>query len=478
MKRISPFVALAIFAFELSVRGQTPTTTQNVPIICHYDLNITLQPLESSYRAEARIELVNLTMQPIAQVPVLLYRLVRVTKAVDPNGKPLQFRQELAAMSDEPEWQVNSVLVRLSTPLAPNHTAEVTLYYGGSIWGYREVMRYVQDQIGEGYALLRAETMAYPIVAQASTPGWISAQREPFTYRVRTTVPNGWIVACGDSHRSKTVSGEQTIFECDSDVPREHIEVAAAKFRVIEDAAAGLRIYALPQDAQAAQRVLGDLKRARIFFGNYFRRPATGGYTVIEIPQGWGSQASAGYCIQTPDAFRDPAEIAQLYHELAHSWNAEAQGKIQRARYFDEAFASYFAALAIRQFSGADAFTSEMERLRLRFITLAKRDKRYAAVPIRNWGESELGDGSYTKGAWSLYVLNRLLGDDGFRNAISDFVKSYSSKPADFSLFQQQLERSTDHTLNRFFARWIYGSDSSEELIQGKSIEDMVAAAK
>jgi len=225
--------------------------------------------------------------------------------------------------------------------------------------------------------------MAYPIVAQASTPGWISAQREPFTYRIRTTVPNSWIVACGDSHRSKTVSGEQTIFECDSDVPREHIEVAAAKFRVIEDAGAGLRIYALPQDAQAAQRVLGDLKRARIFFGNYFRRPATGGYTVIEIPEGWGSQASAGYCIQTPDAFRDPAEIAQLYHELAHSWNAEAQGKIQRARYFDEAFASYFAALAIRQFSGADAFASEMERLRLRFISLAKRDKRYITVVVR-----------------------------------------------------------------------------------------------
>jgi hypothetical protein len=419
-----------------------------------------------------------MTAQPIAQVPVLLYRLVRVRKVVDMKGHPLQFRQDLAAMSDEPDWQVNRVLVRLTAPLPPNATAQMTFTYAGSIWGYREVMRYVQDHIDEDYALLRAETMAYPIVAPPISSAWMSAQQAPFTYRIQTTVPNGWIVACGDSHRSKTVSGEKTIFECNSDIPREHIEVAAAKFQLVEDAADGLRIYALPQDAQAAQHLLGDLKRARSFFGSYFRRPAKSGYTVIEIPEGWGSQASSGYCIQTPDAFRDPAEIGQLYHELAHGWNVQAEGQIQRTRYFDEAFASYFAAVAIREFAGADAFASEMERLRLRFISLAKGDKRYANVPIGNWGESEMGEGSYTKGAWSLYILNRVLGDDRFRSAISDFVNNYNTKPADFSAFQEQLERATGHTLKRFFARWIYGSDSSADLIQGKSMEQMVAAAE
>jgi hypothetical protein len=77
MKRISPLMALAICAYAVSLPGQTPTA-QNVPIVRHYDLDITVQPAESRYRAEARIEFTNVTAQPIAQVPVLLYRLVRV----------------------------------------------------------------------------------------------------------------------------------------------------------------------------------------------------------------------------------------------------------------------------------------------------------------------------------------------------------------------------------------------------------------
>ena len=452
--------------------------SQDVPIVRHYELNISIEPADSVYHAEARVRLANVSTRPITEIPVLLYRLVRVTKVVDANSKPLPFQQTLTAMSDEPDWQVNSMIVRLGAPLASNTSTEIVLTYGGSIWGYREVMPYVQDQINEDYALLRAETMAYPMVAQARRSGWLSAQQEPFTYRIRTAVPTGWIVACGDSRRTNTAAGQQTIFECESDLPREHMEIAAAKFQVIEDATSGLGIYALLQDADAARKVLGDLKRARAYFGSYFQRPAQGGYTVIEIPAGWGSQASTGYCIQTPDTFRNPSEIRQLYHELAHGWNAQAIGTTQRARFFDEAFANYFAALALREFSGPEAFASEMDRLRSSFIGQAKREPRFTTVPISKWGEFEIGGGSYTKGAWSLYVLNRILGDDAFRKAISNFVNNYSSKPADFSSFQQQLERSTGRNLTPFFERWIYGTESSQDLLQGKSFEEMLAAAK
>lgn len=465
-------VLFLLFRFAL-----TPAWAQ-VPLVSHYDLNITLQPSQSTYSAEARMRLTNPTAQPISEVPLLLYRLVRLSKAADAAGKPLTFHQELAAMSDEPDWQVNRVLVHLSAPLPPQASTEIVVNYAGSIWGYREVMRYVRDQIDEDYALLRAETMAYPMVAEASSQGWISAQREPFTYRVRTTVPAGWVVACGDSRHSMTMKGEQAVFECESDRPREHLEIAAAKFRVIEDTAAGLRIYALPQDVQGGRRVLGELQRARAYFGAYFRRPPDGGYTVIEIPEGWGSQASAGYCIQTPDAFRDPAQIRQLYHELAHGWNARTVGMVQRTRYFDEAFANYLAVLALREFSGPEAFAAEMDRLRSTFASQVKREPRYASLPISKWGELELGGGSYTKGAWSLYVLNELLGDEAFRKAMADFVNNYSSTPADFSAFQKSLEHSTGRSLKAFFDRWIYGIESSDDLLKEKPLAEMVAAVK
>jgi hypothetical protein len=50
---------------------------------------------------------------------------------------------------------------------------------------------------------------------------------------------------------------------------------------------------------------------------------------VIEIPEGWGSQHGVGYILQTADAFRDSKRVGELYHEVAHNWNAKARPEVQ-----------------------------------------------------------------------------------------------------------------------------------------------------
>jgi hypothetical protein len=40
------------------------------------------------------------------------------------------------------------------------------------------------------------------------------------------------------------------------------------------------------------------------------------------------------------------------------------------------------------------------------------RKSRNATTPIAEYEKEELGENSYTKGAWSLYVLNQIVGDE------------------------------------------------------------------
>ena len=68
------------------------SASQEVPVVRHYELTISIEPADSVYHAEARVRLANLSTRPITKIPVLLYRLVRVAKVVDANSKSLPFR--------------------------------------------------------------------------------------------------------------------------------------------------------------------------------------------------------------------------------------------------------------------------------------------------------------------------------------------------------------------------------------------------
>lgn len=41
-----------------------------------------------------------------------------------------------------------------------------------------------------------------------------------------------------------------------------------------------------------------------------------------------------------------------LYHEIGHGWNPRVNHEMRKTRFFDEAFASYFEAIAIKKFYG------------------------------------------------------------------------------------------------------------------------------
>jgi aminopeptidase N len=459
----------AALLFSLSM----PATA---PAVDHYQLRFAIDPQAHALTATAGLEIRNSGKRPITAVPVLLYRLMDVTAVSDSQGKPLRFTQKVVAFSDEPTWQVNAVGVRLGRPLPPGRTAAIHLSYGGSLFGYTEVMQYVRDTISEQYSLLRAETMVYPIVAPPSAAGWRASFKNEFDYEVETTVPAGYVAACsGDdfAEPQPPVDGKST-FRCSGEARSSQITVAIAKFRVLSDADRNLRVYAIDADAEAGAGVMADMRRALGFYRSYFGEMHRGGrLTLVEIPDGWGSYVLPGHIFQSAAAFRDRSRAPELYHEVGHIWNARASDAVQRSRYFDEAFASYFEALAVRDFEGPEAFRALMESYRKTYIERVERDPRGRTVPIAGYGKEEIGVFSYSKGAWSLYALHQLLGEEAFRRAIAGFLSAYAEKPAGFDDFRRSVEKSSGRDIGHWFEQWISGTASSAMLIEGKSVEEM-----
>lgn len=178
--------------------------------------------------------------------------------------------------------------------------------------------------------------------------------------------------------------------------PTPALNIAIAPFRVLERP--GLRIFYFPEDSSGARMleagVTGALARYAEWFG-----PMAGSapLTVIEIPEGWGSQASlGGGIIQTADAFRDRGQLYQVYHEISHLWNV----------------------------SDRDA----------RLTRLEANLKRYCAalpcgtVPLAGYGKARLTDLSYSVGMAMFYGLYQAMGAEAFDRTYRQFYQAHAKE--------------------------------------------------
>ncbi len=471
MKRCLLYIALCATFVSVAQAGEQP-----LPKVTHYGLHLRFLLKEHRIHAEAAITIRNTTNSPKKVLPFVLYRLLQVGRVTDVAGKPLRFEQNIQQFADEPSLQAALLSVKLPHFLQPNDTATIIVTYEGFIFGYPEVMAYVRERIDETYALFRPDAFAYPMLAYASFSSILAAYDTKYTYEIRATVPQGYSAICGGKMVEKRPAEPgHTLFVFRNSIPTWRIDLAVARFSVLTDSAGDLFVYYLPEDSAGAARVLHASQQAVILYGEMFGLPRRyRGYTIIEIPDGWGSQAGDAYLLQAATAFKDSTRVGEVYHEIAHTWNTAPAAAVKRCRYFDEAFASYFEALAIRSFEGEERFLEDMERSRTLFTQWAGYDRRVFDTPIAEYGAKELGRHSYTKGAWSLFVLNRVVGDKTFARIIQAMLEDSRSTGIDFKTFQQLCERTAGRDLKPFFDEWIFGSESSRLLVDGIPIADIV----
>jgi peptidase M1-like protein len=474
MKKILLF---AFFGF-LSIYNVSASPA-DLPSVTHYSLQLLLLPKEERFEGAARMTVTNKTDHVFSDMPFLLYRLLDVQKVADDKGSSLTFDQTVTrlAEADVHNFQVSLVNVHLAKPLLPNAIIDLTINYSGSIYGYAEVWGYVKDRVGEQYSLLRPDALAYPMLANATHESWRKSygHEQPFTYDLTVTVPDRYIVACGGTQQNVSTKAGFTTFIFKSKVPTWRIDVAAAKFKVVKDEAKQLSVYVLPEDEKNGAAILDAVGRSVKLYSKLFGELKDyRGYTVIEIPDGWGSQASDYYILETAAAFKDLKDLVELYHEVAHTWNAKPKPEVQPTRWFDEAFAGYFQAIALREFEGEKAYQAEMDDDRDSFIKRVQRDKRNFDTPIADYGKYALGGASYTKGAWSLHVLHQLVGEEQFKQIIRTFLSEHWDRPADFKDFQEVAERVSRRKLDKYFQEWFYTSVSSQLLVDKIPITEIV----
>lgn len=443
-----------------------------LPRVSFYSLEFTIDPEKGVFSSKGEITFINETDEKFVKIPFLLYHDLKIKTIKDTKGNELIYKQEIVPVQDEEKYKVNYIVVKLPKALVKDNSYTIYIEYSGSLNGYTEIMQYVKDSININFSILREDCFAYPILAYPDGEHHKIIIYDKFNYKLDIIVPNKYTVGCGGVLQNIKDEENKKKFTYISKFSTWRFDITISEYDLFDDSEMNLKIFAFAKDKSFSETKLKEeIKRAYNYFTSIFGDYPDGSYyTIIEIPEGYGSQSADNYIMMEEHAFNDNSRLTHLYHEIGHAWNSNAKPSIQRTRFFDEAFACYFEALAIREFYGDEAYKNRMELYKKSFIKYVERDKINYSTPISNYGKFDIGYNSYSKGPWVLYTLHKIVGDQNFFIIIKEFLNRFKNKNVDFKDFQLLSEEISNINLDKFFNEWIYGIESSKCLCEKTNI--------
>ncbi len=440
-----------------------------------YDLKMNVDYDPASLSAACKITLKNPGSEAVALVPLNLYRLMQVTSVVDDKGGPVEFAQKVSIFEDWPEFQVNHIRIRLDPPLAPGRSTALTISYGGPLLGYAEAMRYVKDHIDKEMTLIRTDSLAFP---EINVPSWKTNRArglKSFEYRASITVPSGLIVANGGRVESKSEADGKVTYVYASKLPSWRMDFAVSNYEILQSDDGRFQIFALPEDKEGAHDLLGRLTQALGLFTQWFGPLRSfQGLTVIEVPDGCGSQADIAAIIQEARAVKDRTSRAAFYHELSHLWSVEARDPLP-CRVESEGLAMLLQHLMEERSEGKTgaaekAVNAMLARMRQSFL----EHPDWQGIPVIVYGEKDLTDLSYRMGQIAFYLLYQTLGEKAFLETMGGFYQAFNEKGATTRQFMDYVKSRSAVPLDKLFDEWLLTAKAADLVSSGASLAGLV----
>ena len=149
--------------------------------------------------------------------------------------------------------------------------------------------------------------------------------------------------------------------------------------------------------------------------------------------------------------FNDRNYVNVNAHELAHQWFGNLVTETNSEHHWlHEGFATYYALLAERDIFGEDYF---YHRLYENAETLKRLSDEGKGEKLINPKASSLT--YYQKGAWALFILNHLVGEEVFDEAVKNYLMNNAFKNVETNDFLNEVEAITDVNLSEFKSNWL-----------------------
>ncbi|TVQ07369.1 MAG: hypothetical protein EA361_18470 [Bacteroidetes bacterium] len=471
MKRTFTFAMLLILSAGLFAQNPYPLVTD------HYHLEISFDYRNETLQGNCRMTILNQSDSAITQIPLILYRLMKVNTLKTDDGIELDFHQSVVQYEDFTKLQVNHILVDYEIP--PHGSRVIHIDYGGHLLGYTETgMRYITDRVSPEFTLIRMDAYAYPIISKPASAFLINNIRTHlFDYDIVVRVPDTLMVASGGRLQSKIPEADNTItYRYASKKPAWRIDIAIAPYNQLNSEV--LDIFYL-NDEESASRIAESGTDAMQQYTQWWGKlQSPEAVTIIETERNSGGQADELVILLPEESFSNISNFHNLYHELAHLWHVairESEGSSPR---WEEGLAD-FSAYLLNETLFEDkagllkrAANHNLRRLKRDF----DRNPALQSIPLMDYGNRRITNLSYVQPMVLFSVLYYWLGEEVFHQTLAGFYQQHINTGAstlDFVNYWKQMSPSIP--LDTFFEDWMYTTRFTEFVMEGKELDEIVS---
>ena len=423
----------------------------------HYDVSATLDPINQSISAVAKIDFK--AQEVSGGVRVELHPNLDVKEVKGENGKTLTFER------DNQNGLFGTVL--LPNPVATGAKVTLTFTYAGLLANEENspipgVKAAVINKDG-AYLLLPARW--FPLTNYPSNR---------YTATFRLNVPDSYAVAgTGKAGSPTPMAGKNTVegnrllytFVCDSPAPHGTFVAGELKFNPQQAEGINVGVYAPPSAPNNAADFAADVARSVTIFSDMFGPLPKPDFTVIQIPDGTLREFAAPGALLLSKRIWDPKSSDRTIARLVASqwWGSAVLPASPADVWISDGLARYSEALYAEQNAGREAGLRAIDEFAVG--ALMGED----AAPIGQAARLTPYSSDYrsvvmNKGAMIFHMVRAQMGDAAFKSLLHDFYFRFAEKTArveDFeALAQAHAEQSAKKgepvpQLRGFFAQWL-----------------------
>lgn len=468
--KIFRLALVAVSMLTTETAAQKKNNYNTLLVINKYDWTVDLDFANSRLQATCRVEVTNDADEKVKKLPFLLYRLLKV-RNVFSNGIPLSFEQRIQSFEDQEKLQSNFITVELKKTLLPDQSITIEIVYDGTLYGYREVgWNYVGDKIDPEFTILRPDCMAYPELGYPLNKINKQFPKPNFDYRIRVLIPDSLVAVNGGALVSTNSANGKTTFEFKNIKKAWRMDIAISKYEKLSDS--GLTVNYFKKDSLGATKLLQALQKTTRLYTTWWGPQGNfSGFSIIEIPDGYGSQADVTSILQTASAFRNSTELHQVYHEISHLWNVNLKSPSPR---WEEGLATFIEYLTIEKLEHReylDYVTDWFLQVVRREVT---NDERLKTVSMVDFGKHGMTDYSYSLGMIAFRILYEILGEEKFNQSLRAFYQEYSGKEASTEDFERVTKRVSGKDISAFFNDWFFTTGYIAHLERQSTFDEMV----
>ena len=392
------------------------------------------------------------------------------------NGEPVEFHQDNHRL-----WLVSS--------LTPSAEYEITFTYNASP---RQSMYFINWDIP------KEKDVSRQVWTQGQgklTSHWLPSfddTREKMIFNLNWVFPQDYEVVSNGVLKNKTAVNDSLVqWEYTMEAPMSSYLVAMAAGNFEKDnftTSSGIPVihYFEPHDRPKVEptyrhtRVIFDFLETEIGIAypwqNYKQIPVQD--FLYSGMENTGTTIFSSSFVVDEVGYNDINYVKVNAHELAHQWFGNYVTALNDEHHWlQEGFATYYALLAEREVFGDDYYYWNLYQSAEELKALSDSGKGEALVSLKSSSLTY-----YQKGAWALHILREKVGDEAFKIAVSNYLKTHAYGNASTEDLMLEFEKASGLDLGEFTAAWLrqaafQGTEALESLKKSEFIRKYMEVA-